>query len=81
MNNTGKLFLVYENHIINTWNDSYINNFVNENEFFKAISADSDKPQLVQINKEKHIINHSRLKDSSLILVRASKLILTVIYI
>ena len=74
MNNTGKLFLVYENHIINTWNDSYINNFVNENEFFKAISADSDKPQLVQINKEKHIINHSRLKDSSLILVRASKL-------
>lgn len=34
MNNTGKL-LVYENHIINTWNDSYINNFVNENEFLK----------------------------------------------
>jgi len=72
LGHTGKLFLVYENHIINTWNDSYINSFVNEQEFLKTVYGDNDEPQLIKVNGTKHIISHQRLKNSPIILVSAS---------
>lgn len=73
LGNTGKLFLVYENHIINMWNDSYINGFINEPEFFKAVYNENNSPQFIKINGIKHIINIQRLKNSPITLVSASK--------
>lgn len=72
LGHTGRLFLVYENHIINTWNDSYINSFVNEHDFLKTVYDDNDEPQLIKINGVKHIISKKQLKDSPIILVSAS---------
>ncbi len=68
----GKLFIVHNNHIINTWNDSYINGFVNEATFINAISKISPTPQIVKVNGIKHMISSAYLKDSPLILVCAS---------
>lgn len=72
LGHTGRLFLVCENHIINTWNDSYINGFVNEQEFLRAVYNDSDEPQLIKIDGIRHIISRKQLKDSPIILVSAS---------
>jgi len=72
LGSTGKLFIVYNNHIINTWKDSYINGFVNEPEFFKAINAEPEYPQIVTVNGVKHIINTKRLKNTPIMLVCAS---------
>ncbi len=72
LGHTGKLFLVCENHIVNTWKDSYINGFVNEQAFLKAVYNDTTEPQLIKINGTKHIISKQQLKDSPIILVSAS---------
>ena len=72
LGHTGKLFLVCENHIVNTWKDSYINGFVNEQEFLKAVYNNTTEPQLIKINGIKHIISKQQLKDSPIILVSAS---------
>lgn len=69
---SGKLFIVYENHVVNTWHDAYINGFVNEHAFLDVVYSDCDEPQLLKINGSKHIINKSRLKDSPIILVCAA---------
>ncbi len=72
LGHTGRLFLIYNNHIVNTWNDSYINGFVNESEFLNVINTIPEKPQIVNINGIKHIINTKKLKDSPILLVCAS---------
>ncbi len=72
LGHTGRLFIVYENHIINTWNDSYINGFVNEPDFFEAVYNDITEPQIIKINGVKHIVNKQRIKTSPIILVCAS---------
>ncbi len=72
LGHTGRLFIVYENHIINTWNDSYINSFVNERSFFDAVYNDAAEPQIIKVNGIKHIINKQRIKSSPIILVCAS---------
>lgn len=68
----GKLFLVHNNHIVNIWNDSYIEGFVNEKVFFDIINSDKTDPQIIEINNIKHIVSHERLKNSDLILAYAS---------
>ena len=68
----GKLFIVYNNHIVNTWNDSYINSFINEQEFLDAVYSDADAPQMTSVNGTRHIINTSRLKDTPIMLVYAA---------
>lgn len=68
---TGKLFLVYNNHIINLWNNSYINSFINEPEFLNAVFSESQK--YISVNGEKHYINSRTLKNENIKLVCAVK--------
>ncbi len=72
LDHKGKLFIVYENHIVNTWNDSYIKTFINEQEFFDAVYSSETQPQIKTISGAKHIINKQQLKDSPIILVYAA---------
>lgn len=72
LDHNGKLFIVYENHIVNTWNDTYIKSFINEQAFFDAVYSPETQPQLKSINGAQHIINKEQLKDSSIFLVYAS---------
>ena len=72
VDNPGKLFLVYNNHIINTWNDPYINSFINEPIFFDSISSQYSSPQMITIKGVDHIICHQELMNSNLKLVFAS---------
>lgn len=73
LGHTGRLFVVYENHIVNTWDDSYINGFVNEPSFLDAVYNDIKEPQIIKVNGVKHLISKKRIKNSPIILVCAAE--------
>lgn len=70
---TGKVFLVFENHIINPWNNPYIHSFVNEKTFFEHISNSSGIPTYIDVGGEKQIVAASPLHSDSLKIVCAAK--------
>ena len=70
---TGKVFLVFGNHIINPWSNSYINSFVNEKDFFDRINNASGIPAYINTGGEKQIIASAPLYSDSLKIVCAAK--------
>ncbi|MDD6484529.1 MAG: sensor histidine kinase [Clostridiales bacterium] len=70
---TGKVFLVYENHIINPWSNSYINSFVNEKKFFDFINSGETEPTYINIASEEQIVAAAPLYSGALKLVCAAK--------
>lgn len=70
---TGKIFLVYENHIVNPWNNSYIHSFVNEKNFFEHLDSGTSSPQYIKINDEMQVIACSSLITEPLKLVCAAR--------
>jgi two-component system sensor histidine kinase YesM len=64
---TGKIFIVYNNHIINLWDNDYINSFINEPAFFDAL--ESGMQEYIVINGKKHYVNSRTLKNDNIKLV------------
>ena len=70
---TGKVFLVFDNHIINPWSNPYIRLFVNEKTFFEHISASDSTPAYMDIGGETQIVAAAPLYSDSLKIVCAAK--------